>query len=298
MESFSQSIKPITDWFTNNAWKWIVDGFTVGEVKIAPLSILAAIFVLVVLVKTTKWIKHKLDSKWLSSTRLTQSEKDTVASIFGYVAITVSILISLSVAGINIASLALIAGALSFGIGFGLQNIVSNFISGIILLFERPIKRGDWIRVGGTEGVVRSINIRSTRLQTFDRSDVLVPNSDLLTNQVTNMMLSDPVGRVKVSVGVAYGSDVVKVRDILVDIARKHPNVLLNQSDIAEPQALFMSFGDSALLFELRFFIKNISDVFRVTSEVNFEIDKQFRELGIQIPFPQRDLHIIEKDKD
>ncbi|WP_196139993.1 mechanosensitive ion channel family protein [Aliikangiella sp. G2MR2-5] len=295
MEYFVQAYNIFSNWLSNNFWRWIVDGFTVGEIKIEPLSILAAVIVLVVLIRVTKWIKHKLDTRWLSRKRLTQSERDTITSIFGYISITLALLISLSVAGINIASLAIIAGALSFGIGFGLQNIVSNFISGIILLFERPIKRGDWIRVGGTEGVVKSINIRSTRLQTFDRSDVLVPNSDLLTNQVTNLMLSDSIGRIKISIGVAYGSDVEKVRDILVEIARAHPSALLGQKDISDPQALFLCFGDSALQFELRFFINNISDVFKVTSEVNFEIDKKFRELEIQIPFPQRDIHIIDK---
>ena len=144
---------------------------------------------------------------------------------------------------------------------------------------------------------MKEINIRSTRVQTFDRSDVLVPNSDIVTNQVTNWMLSDSMGRVKVPIGVAYGSDVDLVRDILLDIGSKHEQVVKNHPEIPEINVNFLRFGDSSLDFELRFFIKDIADVFRVISDINFEIVRKFEEHNITIPFPQRDVHIFHEEK-
>ncbi|MEE9342236.1 MAG: mechanosensitive ion channel domain-containing protein, partial [Gammaproteobacteria bacterium] len=183
------------------------------------------------------------------------------------------------------------AGALSVGIGFGLQNIVNNFVSGLILLFERPIKTGDWVVVGQTEGYVKRIRIRATQIQTFDRSDVIVPNSELISHQLTNWMYQNQHGRARIPVGVAYGSDTEKVKDLLLAVAADHSRVI-KTSIAPEPNVLFLGFGDSALNFELRVFIYNISDRLSVVSELNFAIDKAFREQGIEIPFPQRDVHI------
>jgi small-conductance mechanosensitive channel len=180
---------------------------------------------------------------------------------------------------------------LSVGIGFGLQAIVNNFVSGLILLFERPIKTGDWIIVGNTEGYVKRISIRSTMIQTFDRADVIVPNSDLIANQVTNWMLYDPRGRIRVPVSVAYGSDTEKVRELLLEIANTHPEVITDGTS-PTPRVLFLQFGDSSLNFELRCHIRNIDMRRIVMSDINFAIDKAFREHGVEIPFPQRDVHI------
>jgi small-conductance mechanosensitive channel len=177
------------------------------------------------------------------------------------------------------------------GIGFGLQNVVNNFVSGLILLFERPIKTGDWVVVGETEGFVKRIRIRSTQIQTFDRADVIVPNSDLISHQVTNWMLYDPLGRIKVRVGVAYGSDTEKVRDILLEVASGH-DMVIKDGSAPEPQVLFRGFGDSSLDFELRCHIDHIDYRLLVISDLNFAIDKAFREHGIEIPFPQRDIHV------
>ena len=202
-------------------------------------------------------------------------------------------LLALSMAGVELANIALIAGALSVGIGFGLQNIVNNFISGVILLFERPIKTGDWIVVGGTEGYVKKISIRSTQIQTFDRSDVIVPNSELISTQVTNWMFRDKLGRVIVPIGVAYGTDVELVKQILLDIAYQHPSVITKSPIISKPWVLFRTFGDSSLNFELRCYIRAVDDRLSVISDINFAIDKAFRDADIQIPFPQRDVHMI-----
>jgi small-conductance mechanosensitive channel len=184
-----------------------------------------------------------------------------------------------------------VAGALSVGIGFGLQNIVNNFVSGLILLFERPIRKGDWIVVGGTEGYVKEIQIRSTRIQTFDRSDVIVPNSELISNQVTNWVLTNKTGRAVIPVGVAYGTDTEKVRNILLAIVENCESVD-KTGLVPKPLVLFRGFGDSCLDFELRVFLYNIDNRLSVISEINFAIDKAFREAGIVIPFPQRDLHV------
>jgi len=189
--------------------------------------------------------------------------------------------------------LALVAGALSVGIGFGLQNIVNNFISGLILLFERPIKTGDWIVVDDVEGYVKRISIRSTHIQTFDRADVIVPNSALISGKVVNWMLKDVKGRIRVPIGVAYGSDVQAVKKVLHEIAGEHPEVIKSEILAPAPVVLFIGFGDSSLDFELRCHIRDIDKKVQTTSDLNFAIDAAFRAQKIEIPFPQRDIHII-----
>ena len=270
----------------------IFDGFTIGSLKIIPARIVLAIVVLTILLAINSWFRAQLERSWLSRTNIERGAREAVATISGYVGVAIALIISLSITGVEFGNLAIIAGALSVGIGFGLQNIVNNFVSGLIILFERPIKTGDWIVVGATEGFVKRISIRSTQIQTFDKADVIVPNSDLISGQVTNWMLRDVTGRIRVSVGVAYGSDTFLVHSILMDVAQKNPFVVTDGS-VPEPKVLFMEFGDSALLFELRVFIKNIPEKFQANSDLNFAIDAAFREHNIQIPFPQRDVHII-----
>ncbi len=197
------------------AVRYVVQGFDIGKLHVAPLRVVMAIALFSVLVSINGWFKRQMEQHWLKKTRLDRGARDAAATTSGYVGIAVAILVALSVAGVEFTNLAIIAGALSVGIGFGLQNIVNNFVSGLILLVERPIRTGDWIMVGNTEGYVKKISIRSTQIQTFDRADVIVPNSELIAGQVTNWMLSDPWGRVKVPVGVAYGSDTARVMQIL-----------------------------------------------------------------------------------
>lgn len=267
------------------------EGFTVGSLKIIPARIILAIVVLIILLAFSRWLRAQLERSWLLRSNMERGAREAVATITGYVGVALAIIISLSITGVEFGNLAIIAGALSVGIGFGLQNIVNNFVSGLILLFERPIKTGDWVVVGTTEGFVKRISIRSTQIQTFDKADVIVPNSDLISGHVTNWMLRDVRGRVRVPVGVAYGSDTRLIEKILLEVADENPSVVKDGTQ-PEPVALFMDFGDSALLFELRVFIKKIDKVFQITSELRFAIDSKFREHGIQIPFPQRDIHI------
>jgi small-conductance mechanosensitive channel len=205
--------------------------------------------------------------------------------------VSIAILVALTFAGISLTHLAIVAGALSVGIGFGLQNIVNNFISGIIMLVERPVRHGDWIMVGSTEGLVERISIRTTTIRTFDRADVIVPNSDMISSQVTNWTLGNTWGRIKIPIGVGYSSDVETVIATLLEVAGNHPDVVKGNLELSDPYALFLEFGDSSLNFELRAYIGNINRCMHVISDLNRAINAEFNKKGIEIPFPQRDVH-------
>lgn len=271
----------------------ITDGFDIGTVRVVPVKVVIALLMFAFMLSIIGWIKRRMEKSWLSRSRMDRGSKESMISLTGYFGVAMAFLIALSIAGVELANIALIAGALSVGIGFGLQNIVNNFVSGVILLFERPIKTGDWIVVGGTEGYVKKISIRSTQIQTFNRSDVIVPNSELISGQVTNLMLRDSIGRIEVPVGVAYGTDTATVKEILLNIAHNHPSVLTHSPILPKPYVLFRSFGDSSLDFELRCFIRDVDSRLSVISDMNFDIDLRFKEAGIEIPFPQRDVHLI-----
>lgn len=270
----------------------LTKGFSVGEFKIVPGNILMGILLFAVLLAGFRWLRQRIQGEWVRESKVSKGAREAIATIFWYAGAGVAAVAGISLAGIDLSSLAFIAGALSLGIGFGLQNVVSNFISGLILLLERPIRPGDWVLVGGTEGYVQKISIRATRIKTFDRSDVIVPNSEFITQQVTNRMLADTYGRVKLPIGVAYDSDVEKVRNLLLEILNAHPEVVKNDPKVTPPRVLFLAFADSSLNFELRAIIRNVEDTTLVVSDLNFAIEKAFRENGISIPFPQRELHI------
>jgi small-conductance mechanosensitive channel len=214
--------------------------------------------------------------------------KNSLSTGIGYFGFLISAALGITYAGLDLTNLALIAGALSVGIGFGLQNIVNNFVSGLVLLVERPIKIGDWIGVGSYSGFVKRISVRATELETVDRQSVVVPNAELINSAVTNWMLKDKLGRAIVSVGVSYASDECQVRDILLAVAEENPQVLSHPA----PDVIFRGFGDNSLDFELRVFLKDISRVLSVSSDLRFAIRRALREAKIEIPFPQRDVHI------
>ncbi len=266
-------------------------GFPVGEAQVVPGKIILGILLFAALFTFTRWLKHKLNRTWLSRTPMHPGTREAIATVFGYIMFVLAVLAGLSFAGFDLTNLAIMAGALGVGIGFGLQNIVNNFISGIILLFERPIRPGDFISVGETSGFVRNVSIRSTEIETLDRMSVIVPNSDVLTTHVHNWTLRDPFGRINVPVGVAYGSDTEKVRDILLEVGRNHPDVVqAGHAFVPGPNVLFREFGDSSLNFELRVFIRQIERRWMIQSDLNYAIDAAFRKEGVTIPFPQRDL--------
>ncbi|BCS95117.1 hypothetical protein DSLASN_07490 [Desulfoluna limicola] len=268
-----------------------LQGFRMGSVVIVPVKMILAIFLFVLILNISRWLKRQMEEKWLIHTTLDKGARQSIVTLTGYVLTGFALFYSLGIAGLEFKNLAIIFGALSVGIGFGLQNIVNNFVSGLILLFERPVRPGDWVVVGETEGYVKRVNIRSTQIQTFDRADVLVPNSDLISNQVTNWMLGDPFGRVIVAVGVAYGTNTQKVKAILLQIAEEHPMVLTNGRLVPVPKVLFKAFGESSLDFELRCHIRDVDHRMAVRSELLFAIDEAFRKEGIEIPFPQRVVH-------
>ena len=262
--------------------------FQIGDISLVPSKLILGLIIFLVFWMIARLLQRSATNLLVTRDAASRGARQSFITLLSYVLITIGFLVSLSATGLDLSNIAIIAGALSVGIGFGLQNIVSNFISGIILLFERPIRPGDWIRVGTTEGYVRKVQIRSTIIETFDRAEVMVPNSDLLSNQVVNLTLSDGTGRIIIPVGVAYGSNTKKVREVILRLAKDHPQVIQNDPGIAPPRVLFRDFADSSLLFELRCFIKNVDYRLIVESDLRYAIDDAFRAEKIEIPFPQR----------
>jgi potassium-dependent mechanosensitive channel len=267
-------------------------GFMVAGAEVTIGRVLFAIL-LVYLALLASWLARTVvSSEVVPRWDLDQGVGESITAVIHYVAIAIGILIALGALGVHLQNIAIVAGALSVGIGFGLQNVVNNFVSGIILLFERPVRVGDTVVIGGEWGTIRKIGLRSTRVETFDRSEMIVPNGDLVSEKVTNWTLSNPIARLTLPVGVAYGSPVSRVMQILREAATVHPAVL----DDPSPQALFMGFGDSSLDFELRVWVRELRHRLEVKSLILEELDRRFRDEGIEVPFPQRDLHLRSLD--
>jgi small-conductance mechanosensitive channel len=269
----------------------LLSGVTIGGVTISITDIVTALVIFAIILLLTRFGQKVLRNKVLPQTGFDSGVQNSLSAGFGYVGIILAAIFGITALGIDLSNIALIAGALSVGIGFGLQAIVSNFVSGIILLIERPIKIGDWVLVGGNEGTVKRITVRSTELTTFQRASVIIPNSEFISTAVINWTHKDTYGRIEVAVGVAYGSDVEKVRDILLDCAARHEMVLTSP----EPFVIFMNFGASSLDFELRCYTNNVNYRLVISSDLRFAIDKAFRENGIEIPFPQHVVHFAGK---
>jgi small-conductance mechanosensitive channel len=263
-------------------------GFRIGDLTISLTTILIAFAILVVGILATRAVQGWLNTHFLPRTALDPSLQNSVSTIFGYVGVIAAISLALAQLGVDFQKITLVAGALSIGIGFGLQSVVSNFVSGLILLAERPIRVGDIINVKGEEGRVRRIHVRATEIETGDRASVIIPNSELITQVVKNRTHTDTFARVSVPLAVAYDSDVAKVRDILMEIAKAHPHVM----ETPAPTVFLTGFGDSAINFELGWVVRNIGDGAGIKSDICFSILERFRAEGIVMPFPHRHIHI------
>ena len=258
-----------------------------GSVTIGSILLLLILFASVIIIE--RIVQKQLIRRFLSRTKLQPSLQFGLSRIIGYTLIAVGFYVAFQLVGVDLSSLAIIAASLGVGIGFGLQNIINNFVSGIIILAERPISIGDRIEVAGVAGRVTKIQLRSTTVVTNDNITMIVPNADFISNTVTNWSHGDPKVRIRVPVGVAYGSDLKLLQRLLLEAAAEHPKALRDPS----PVVLFTEFGDNSLNFELGVWTQEMTAApIHFTSEMNFIIEQKLRENDIEIPFPQRDLHV------
>lgn len=271
----------------------VLKGVKIGSVTVSPGDVLVAIVVFLVILLITRFVQRLLSEQVLPNTRMDSGVQNSLTAGTGYIGLTIAATLAITTLGLDLSNIAIIAGALSVGIGFGLQNIVNNFVSGLILLIERPIKVGDWIVIGANEGFVKNIKVRATEIETFQRASIIIPNSELVSNAVTNLTHKDRYGRVDVLIGVAYGSDVDQVIDVLMTCLKGHEKVMT----WPEPQVVFQDFADSSLNFEARGFIAQIESRVMVASDLRIAINRAFNEAGIEIPFPQRDVNIKDIDR-
>lgn len=282
---------------TRQASRWLLGTITgsltaeivpLGDRSYSVLGLMVLLALLATIAIAAQNIQRLLRSRILNLTGLDRSTQATIAAIANYAFLFIGILVLLQLWGLDISSLTVFAGVLGVGVGLGLQGIAKEFVSGLVLIFERPVQVGDFIEVGDMAGTVENINLRSTEIQTVDRVSVIFPNSRLLEAEVVNWSHGNPISRLRIPLGVAYGSSLEQVRAALLQAAREHPDVL----QMPPPSVLFQGFGGSELSFELMVWIRQPRKQFQIKSELYFRIDELFRTRQLEIPFPQHDLHI------
>jgi small-conductance mechanosensitive channel len=269
---------------------WLYAGHPLFEVSQTKISLISFIFILAIVWATfiTAKLVQRAVERYLTDKNVAAGPRASISRLTRYTVITVGIITALDTAGISLTSLAALGAVLMVGIGFGLQNIAQNFIAGIILLFERPVSVGDIVQVQGINGKVIDIGARSTIIQTRDDITIIVPNSQFISEQVINESFTGTRIRVCANVGVAYGSDIEKVKSTLLEVAQRHPKILKTPA----PGVGFSNFGDSSLDFGLYVWIEDLWEKGAILSDLRFEMERLFREREIEIPFPQRDIHI------
>ena len=274
----------------DGATQWVRNGLeteiSFGQFTWVPGTVLLFVLVVWLSFKLSQLIRFGLETDFMPRLDLPRGVPGAVSKVTHYVIVVVGVMIAATAAGLDFSRINLIIGALGVGIGFGLQNVVNNFVSGLILLFERPVRVDDRVEVGQLSGVVTDIGMRASVVRTWQGAEVIVPNANLISSEVINWTLSDDSHRMEISVGVAYGTDPQRVLELLVSVAKEHPEV----SRVPEPMALFLGFGDSSLDFELRAWTG--TDFVQVASDLRVAVNQTLADAGIEIPFPQRDLHV------
>lgn len=262
--------------------------FTISDVPVTTASILIFFLLLTCFIFAGIFARRAINRKIFKHFHIDEGTSYTLSRITQYIIITIGVLISFNFVGINLSSLTVIFGLLSVGIGFGLQNVTSNFISGLIILFERPISVGDRVVVNEIEGDITEINIRSTMVRTVNNISIVVPNSEFVSKDVINYSHGDPTYRLDVNVGVSYDSDLDIVLKALNEVADNNSSVMKKP----KPEVHLIEFGDSSWNMQLRSWIPNVKDYPKIRNELNQAIVRTFRKYNIVIPFPQRDLHM------
>jgi len=262
--------------------------FKMSESSVTVVSILVFLLLLTIFIGIGIFARRALQRRILKRLKVDSGTSYTLARITQYLIITIGVLVSFNFVGINLSSLTVIFGLLSVGIGFGLQNITSNFISGLIILFERPISVGDRVMVNQIEGDIVEINIRATMVRTVNNILIVVPNSEFVSKDVINYSHGDSTYRLDVNVGVSYSSDLDNVLKALQEVADNNSSVMQNP----EPEVFLNEFGDSSWNMQLRTWIPDVKQYPKVRNELNQAIVRTFRKYGVEIPFPQRDLHM------
>lgn len=275
--------------FEFDAWTARFDQtlFVVGGTAITVASIVSFVVFVVLAIVASHLLQRALERVYRRR-GLDEGVRHALGRLLHYVIMGVGIFLAMDNLGISVTALAGLGAILAVGLGFGLQNIAQNFVSGLILLLERPVKKGDFVEVGDVRGTVRDIRARSTIVTTLDNVDIVVPNGQFVTESVVNQTFIDRRVRIRIEVGVAYGSDTDLVRRTLERVAGEHAEVLRDPL----PLVFFENFGESSLDFALLFWLGDPLLRPRVSSEIRFGIDRAFREAGVEIPFPQRDLHL------
>ncbi|GAB4280125.1 MAG: hypothetical protein Kow0029_24440 [Candidatus Rifleibacteriota bacterium] len=287
------SVWGIFDSFSESSINLLSIGITLQGEKLTIGTLASAAALLYVSLFASWLIQRILDEEVYPRKKVEPGVGISINRLIHYTFVIIGIVVALSTIGIGLQSLAVLMGAFGIGIGFGLQNIVNNFASGLILLFERSIKVGDVVQINGEWGKIKNLGLRATVVETFSKSELIVPNSDLVSNTVTNWTLTDRQIRLIIPVGVAYGSDISLVTSVLTRVAQENPFVM----KFPEPIVLFTGFGSSSLDFELRVYVSDIDNMLTLKNNINREIDRLFRENNIEIPFPQNDIHIRTMDE-